>query len=72
MGINKFRDEIESLFEIFGLIENEGFVPFEPGKNYKAFVVKRKPSTFTWGKKGGIIWLLVKRKMPTPAILRLL
>jgi len=27
MGINKFRDEIESLFEIFGLIEDEGFVP---------------------------------------------
>lgn len=52
MGINKFRDEIESLFEIFGLIENEGFVPFEPGKNYKAFVVKRKLSNFTWKKRG--------------------
>jgi len=33
MGINKFRDEVESLFEIFGLIENEGFVPFEPGNH---------------------------------------
>jgi hypothetical protein len=51
MGINKFRNEIESFFEIFGLVENEGFVPFEPGKNFKAFVVKRKPSIFMWKKK---------------------
>ena len=42
MGINKYWGEIKPLFEVYGLIENEGFQPFEHGINYKAFVVKRK------------------------------
>lgn len=42
MGINKYWSEIDPIFEVHGLIENQGFQPFELGKNYKAFVVKRK------------------------------
>lgn len=42
MGINKYWLEIELMFDVFGLIENEGFQPFVTGRNYKAFVVKRK------------------------------
>lgn len=42
MGINKYWVEIEPLFEVFGLIEDEGFIPFESGRNYLAFVVRRK------------------------------
>ena len=42
MGINKYWTEIEQLFDVYGLIENEGFQPFVRGRNYKAFVVKRK------------------------------
>jgi hypothetical protein len=42
MGINKYWQEIEPNFDVFGLIENEGFIPFKPGKNYLAFVVRRK------------------------------
>jgi hypothetical protein len=42
MGINKYLNEIKPVFEVFGLIENEGFMPFESGKNYFAFVVRRK------------------------------
>jgi hypothetical protein len=42
MGINKYWEEIEPNFDVFGLIENEGFIPFKPGKNYLAFVVRRK------------------------------
>lgn len=42
MGINKYWKEIEPLFEVFGLVENVGFEPFKSGKNYSAFVVRRK------------------------------
>ena len=42
MGINKYWHEIDPLFEVYGLIENEGFMPFEPGRNYLAFLVRRK------------------------------
>ena len=45
MGINKFWNEIESDFNVYGLI-NEGFEPFRSGKNYMAFAVKRKISNF--------------------------
>lgn len=46
MGINKYWQDISELFEVFGLIENEGFKPFERGKNYLAFVVRKKFSNF--------------------------
>lgn len=42
MGINKYWKEIAPLFDVFGLVENEGFQPFAKGINYKAFVVRRK------------------------------
>ena len=42
MGINKYWDEIRLLFDLYGLIENEGFQPFERQRNYKAFLIKRK------------------------------
>ncbi len=42
MGINKYWREIADIFEVFGLDENSGFVSFERGRNYMAFVVKRK------------------------------
>jgi hypothetical protein len=46
MGINKFWKEIEPDFNVYGLVKNEGFEPFRSGKNYTAFVVKRKNSNF--------------------------
>jgi len=46
MGINKFWKEIEPDFDVFGLVENEGFKPFRSGRNYMAFAVKRKNSNF--------------------------
>lgn len=46
MGINKYWEEINVDFEVLGLTENEGFQPFIRCKNYKAFVVKRKFSSF--------------------------
>jgi len=42
MGINKYFKNIEPYFFIYGLVENKGFEPFKHGRNYKAFVVKRK------------------------------
>lgn len=42
MGINKYWKEIESIFEVFGLVENEGFKSFEKGRNYLAFIIRRK------------------------------
>lgn len=42
MGINKHWSEINPFFEVYGLVENQGFLPFEHGRNYRAFVVKRK------------------------------
>jgi hypothetical protein len=46
MGINKFWNEIKSLFNIYGLLENKGFEPFMRGKNYLAFVALRKKRNF--------------------------
>jgi hypothetical protein len=46
MGINKYWQDISALFEVYGLIEDEGFNPFERGTNYIAFVVKKKFSNF--------------------------
>jgi len=44
IGISKYWYEISDLFEVYGLIENEGLVHFERDKRYKAFVVRRKKS----------------------------
>jgi hypothetical protein len=41
MGINKYYDIVEFDFEIFGQTQSE-WEPFEKGKDYEAFVVKRK------------------------------
>jgi hypothetical protein len=41
MGINKYFEIVEDDFEIFGLTQNE-WERFIKGKNYQAFVVKRK------------------------------
>jgi hypothetical protein len=46
MGINKYRKEIDLLFNVFGLTENKGFEPFTHGKNYMAFAVTRKKHNF--------------------------
>ena len=42
MDINKYWAEINIHFDVYGLIENQGFRPFKQGYNYTAFVVKRK------------------------------
>jgi|RhiMetdeSRZDD1v2_1073273.scaffolds.fasta_scaffold08498_9 uncharacterized protein DUF6934 len=42
MGINKFWNEIEPVFKVFGFVKSEGFKPFRSGMNYMAFAVKRK------------------------------
>jgi hypothetical protein len=42
MALNKYWNEIDTVIEIYGLIEGEGFQLFERGRNYGAFVVKRK------------------------------
>ncbi|MBO9565678.1 MAG: hypothetical protein J7621_23080 [Niastella sp.] len=42
MGINKYWTEVNIFFDVYGLVENQGFIPFKQGCNYKAFVVKRK------------------------------
>ena len=44
MGINKFWNEVETLFNVFGLTENKVFEPFIHGENYMAFVATRKKS----------------------------
>lgn len=41
MCINKYFDEIYKYFDVLGLI-NDNWQPFEKGKNYDAFLVKRK------------------------------
>jgi len=46
MGMNKYWKNIGSIFEVYVLVENEGFKPFERNRNYIAFVVKRKFSNF--------------------------
>jgi hypothetical protein len=42
MSINKYWAEIDSLFQVFGLVESKGFIPFSSGVNYQAFAVIRK------------------------------
>jgi hypothetical protein len=42
IGINKYWHEIALMFEIYGFVENKGFRYFEQGRNYLAFLVKRK------------------------------
>lgn len=42
MGINKFWNDIELDFKVFGLLKNKGFEPFRSGVNYIAFACKRK------------------------------
>ena len=42
MGINKYWHEIAPVFDVYALIEGEGFRSFERGRNYMAFVIKRK------------------------------
>ncbi|HEY8894443.1 MAG TPA: hypothetical protein VIM79_06495 [Niastella sp.] len=46
MGINKFWNEIEPDFKVFGFLKDGGFEPFTSGKNYEGFGVKRKNSIF--------------------------
>ena len=46
MGINKYYNDIKDLFEIFGLIDDIGFVPFKQGINFLAFLVRRKTVNF--------------------------
>lgn len=41
MGISEFYDDISSLFHISGNIDGQ-WQPFQAGKNYDAFLVKRK------------------------------
>lgn len=41
MGIAEFYDDIEPLFYVSGRIGNQ-WLPFEKGKNYDAFLIKRK------------------------------
>ena len=42
MGLNKFWNEIDCDFSIYGLFKNGGFEPFRSGVNYIAFACKRK------------------------------
>ena len=42
MGINKFWEEIEPDFKVFGLSKDGGFEPFRSGKNYAGFGVQEK------------------------------
>ncbi len=41
IGINKYWEQIEPIFEVFGLKENK-WEPFRKGTNYKAFLGRRK------------------------------
>mgnify|MGYP003580990343 CR=1 FL=1 len=46
MGISKFWKEIEPMFDVYGVIANNNIEPFRSGKNYQAFVGKRKNCIF--------------------------
>lgn len=46
IGINKYWQEISPLFEVYGLAENEGLVPFEQNRRFKAFIGRRKLTNF--------------------------
>jgi hypothetical protein len=41
MGINAYRSEIEQLFQVFGLKEDEWY-PFQHGYNYEAFLILKR------------------------------
>ena len=43
MGINKYWEQIEPIFEVFGLREDK-WEPFRKGVNYDAFLGRRKAS----------------------------
>lgn len=45
MGISKYLDQVIEDFVIYGEIEN-GWEPFEKGKDYNGFLVKRKVSLY--------------------------
>lgn len=42
MGINRYFEEIENIFYVFGLFENSGWHPFIKGTNYSAFLILKK------------------------------
>jgi hypothetical protein len=42
MGISKYLNKIDPSFEIFGLIEDEGFKLFKQNQRYEAFVLRKK------------------------------
>jgi hypothetical protein len=42
MGVNKYYDEICSLFHIFGITEGDNIQPFMKNVNYSGFLVRRK------------------------------
>lgn len=42
MGINRQYNVIRSMFDIFGLTENNELEPFTKGKNYEALLVRRR------------------------------
>jgi hypothetical protein len=42
MELNKYLKEIETDFELFGFIEDKGFISFRPGINYLSFLAFRK------------------------------
>jgi hypothetical protein len=41
MGISNNLEEIKQTFAVYGFLEEEGLVVFEPNKNYLAFVIKK-------------------------------
>jgi hypothetical protein len=42
MGINKFKREIESVFNVYGFANKSGWEFFQTGINYNALLVRRK------------------------------
>jgi hypothetical protein len=42
MGINKFRKEIESVFDVYGFANKSGWESFQTGINYDALLVRLK------------------------------
>jgi hypothetical protein len=41
LGISNNLEEIKQTFAVYGYLEDEGLVVFEPNKNYLAFVIKK-------------------------------
>jgi hypothetical protein len=42
MNINKHWEGIETVFEVYGLLEDESWEPLKKGMNYQAFLGFRK------------------------------